>query len=75
MSVVFITTLFLMFQRMSLAFILLLFSFCLVALLKNKIQPSKCEDLIDFINQFMNQPVSHLASRDTPRSDTNARLL
>ena len=32
-------------------------------LLKQKIQPSEFEDLIGFIKQFMNQAVSHLATR------------
>ena len=31
----------------------------------NKIQPSKFEDLIGFIQRFMNQAVSYLATRRT----------
>lgn len=42
--------------------------------LKNKIQPSKFEDLIDFIKQFMNWAASLLASRDALRSCTKWKV-
>ena len=47
-----------------------------VSVLKHKIQLSKSEDLIGFIQQFMNQAVSHLADRKKlQRPIQNGRLL
>ena len=35
-----------------------------LTVLKNKIQPSKFEDLMGFIKPFMNQAASHVARRE-----------
>ena len=44
-------------------------------MLKNKIQPSKFEDLIGFIKQFMNREASHLATAGSHRRDVQVEVV